>query len=266
MQSGASRGNSRFGVGLAAAVIGAILLWYSGRGGSNNALAFFAVVLGVILFVATIWFVSSVYRPGHYSPSDEELPHREWRWYQFLRFAYPAAAILLPIRLYVGYEWLSAGLEKVGSPVWTGSKAGVALTGFTKGAIAQTTGEHPSVQGWYGWFLQHAVLPNATLFSYMVSFGEVLVGIALILGFLTGVSAFFGGLMNANFLLAGAVSTNPILLALELVLIIAWRTAGWWGLDRWLIPALRPLWERTLGRSQTTETVTARSGSEYARR
>ena len=43
--------------------------------------------------------------------------------------------------------------------------------------------------------------------------------------------------MNADFLLAGSVSTNPLLLAL--VLVIGWRPAGRWGLDRRLIPQLR---------------------------
>lgn len=33
-------------------------------------------------------------------------------------------------------------------------------------------------------------------------------------------------------------------LALELVLTIGWHTAGWWGIDRWIIPRLQPLWKR----------------------
>ncbi|ODT04521.1 MAG: hypothetical protein ABS52_04525 [Gemmatimonadetes bacterium SCN 70-22] len=88
-------------------------------------------------------------------------------------------------------------------------------------------------------FSREVVLPKAEVFGWLVSLGELLVGAALVLGVLTGVAAFFGGVMNANFLLAGTVSANPILLALELVLIVAWRPAGWWGLDRWIIPRLR---------------------------
>jgi thiosulfate dehydrogenase [quinone] large subunit len=57
-------------------------------------------------------------------------------------------------------------------------------------------------------------LPYAGTWSYIVAFGEVLVGIGLILGALTGIAAFFGIFMNFNYLLAGTVSTNPILLAL----------------------------------------------------
>jgi thiosulfate dehydrogenase [quinone] large subunit len=94
------------------------------------------------------------------------------------------------------------------------------------------------VTGWYAWFLQNVALPNAVAFSYMVTFGEILVGIALILGLLTGIAAFFGGFMNASYLLAGTVSTNPFLFILATWLVLAWRVAGWWGLDRWALPLL----------------------------
>jgi thiosulfate dehydrogenase (quinone) large subunit len=152
------------------------------------------------------------------------------------------AWIWLIIRLYVGYEWLNAGWDKINSASWTGSKAGTALTGFVNGALAKTGGAHPNVQGWYASFLRHVVLPNADIFSYLVAFGEVLVGIALILGLFTGIAAFFGSFMNMNYLLSGSVSTNPILFVGALVLILAWRTAGWWGLDRWMLPLLGTPW------------------------
>ncbi len=73
------------------------------------------------------------------------------------------------------------------------------------------------------------------MFSYFVAYGEVLVGIALILGLLTGIAAFFGGLMNASFLLAGTVSMNPVLFILATWLVLGWRVAGWWGLDRFVL-------------------------------
>lgn len=145
-------------------------------------------------------------------------------------------------RLYVGYEWLAAGIEKVQSPVWAGAQAGTAITGFVNGALKKTAGDHPDVQGWYATFLQSVVLPNAALWSQMVSYGELLVGIALILGAFTGIAAFFGSFMNANYLLAGTVSTNPVLFAIATLLVLAWKTAGWWGLDRWLLPALGTPW------------------------
>ncbi|MFT2720447.1 DoxX family protein [Deinococcus sp. A31D244] len=155
-----------------------------------------------------------------------------------LLFADPRLAPLWALlRIYVGYEWLMAGWGKVTNPagVWVGEKAGSAVTGFLTGALAKTQGEHPDVQGWYAWFLQHVALPNAAVFSYLVAYGEVLVGIALILGLFTGVAAFFGGLMNTSYLLAGTVSTNPLLFILATWLVLGWRVAGWWGLDRWVL-------------------------------
>ena len=155
-----------------------------------------------------------------------------------VRFAW----IWLLLRLYAGYEWISAGWEKLNSPAWTGSQSGTAMTGFVKGALAQTGGAHPAVQGWYGSFLQGAVLPYPVAWSWLISIGEFLVGVALVLGILTGIAAFFGSVMNMNYLLAGAVSTNPILFAIATFLVLAWKTAGWWGLDRWVLPMLGTPW------------------------
>ncbi len=152
------------------------------------------------------------------------------------------AWIWLILRLYVGWEWLHAGWGKLNNPAWVGSKAGTAISGFVNHALTETGGQHPNIQGWYAWFLSHMVLSNAVLWSYLITWGEFLVGIALILGLFTGIAAFFGSFMNMNYLLAGAVSTNPILFAIATWLVLAWKTAGWWGLDRWVLPALGTPW------------------------
>jgi thiosulfate dehydrogenase [quinone] large subunit len=152
------------------------------------------------------------------------------------------AWLWLIVRLYVGWTWLQAGWEKVTNPAWAGSKAGTALSGFVNNALTKTSGAHPDVQSWYGAFLRNAVLPHVGAWSYFVAFGETLVGIGLILGAFAGIAAFFGIVMNLNYLLSGAVSVNPILLMLSIFLVLAWKTAGWWGLDRWLLPALGTPW------------------------
>jgi thiosulfate dehydrogenase [quinone] large subunit len=156
--------------------------------------------------------------------------HVRWAW------------LWLILRLFLGWQWLQAGWGKLHTPAWVGSDAGAALTGFVNGALTKTGGQHPDVQGWYAWFLQHVVLAHPAFLSYVVSWGEFLVGLALILGLFTGIAAFFGSFMNANYLLAGAVSTNPILLAVATWLVLAWKVAGWWGLDRWVLPALGTPW------------------------
>ena len=150
--------------------------------------------------------------------------------------------IWLILRLYVGWQWIQAGWEKLHSAAWVGSKAGTAMSGFVNGALNETSGAHPNVQGWYAWFLQHVVLPNISAWSHLISWGEFLVGVALVLGLFTGIAAFFGSFMNVNYLLAGAVSTNPILFVIATWLVLAWKTAGWIGLDHWLLPALGTPW------------------------
>ncbi|BCL78640.1 DoxX family protein [Ktedonobacteria bacterium brp13] len=171
------------------------------------------------------------------------------------------AWLWLIVRLYVGYEWLTAGWEKMtghsisigsfgeaskGGPWVFSGHDGAAMKGFVAGALAQTKGANPAVQSWYASFLQSFVLPHAALFAYIITFGELLVGIALILGLLTGIASFFGVFMNLNYLLAGAVSTNPILGFLALFLILAWRIAGYYGLDRYALSLLGTPWTGSL--------------------
>ena len=77
----------------------------------------------------------------------------------------------------------------------------------------------------------------------MITFGEMLIGVGLIVGALVGIAAFFGVVMNMSFLLSGSVSVNPVFLTLGILLIMAWKVAGWFGLDRWLLPALGTPWK-----------------------
>jgi thiosulfate dehydrogenase [quinone] large subunit len=152
------------------------------------------------------------------------------------------AWIWLVLRLYVGWNWLHAGWGKLHNPAWVGGSAGSALSGFVNNALPKATGANPAVQSWYAAFLNGVVLPHVRIWSYVVSFGETLVGIGLILGIFTGIAAFFGIFMNLNYLMAGAVSTNPILLVISIFLVLAWKTAGWWGLDRWVLVDLGTPW------------------------
>lgn len=154
--------------------------------------------------------------------------------YNFLFLDKRLSWFWLIVRVYLGWEWLYAGYEKIINPVWVGSTAGGAITGFVNGALAKTGGAHPDVSMWYSWFLQHAVLPNANVWSYAIAYGELFVGIGLILGALTFLAAFFGFFMNINYLLAGTVSTNPVLLILALLVMMAHKIVGLIGLDRFI--------------------------------
>jgi thiosulfate dehydrogenase (quinone) large subunit len=153
------------------------------------------------------------------------------------------AWLWLAVRLYVGYDFISAGWHKFNTPEWmNGSGAGI--MGFWKGALGTTPAGAPVITfDWYRNFLQYLVDTNsAGWFSYIIVFGELAVGIGLILGAFVGLAAAGGLLMNMAFLLAGTTSTNPILVMLGFFLILAWKNAGYVGLDYFLLPMLGTPW------------------------
>ena len=155
----------------------------------------------------------------------------------------------LVARIWLGYEWLHAGIEKVlgeGSAVWVGPKAGTAVAGFLKGAIAKSAlaegfdpikTPHPAVNEWYATLARDVFLPNAALFSYLVAVGEVAIGLALLLGVLTRLSSLMSVLLALALLMAGATSTLPQMLALSVALATAGGVAiGYYGLDYFVRP------------------------------
>nr|WP_093727378.1 DoxX family protein [Terribacillus halophilus] len=147
-----------------------------------------------------------------------------------LRQSKGAAVVFFVIRLYLGYTFLSAGLGKLMSGNFDAS-------GFVQGAMARS--EAGVIQGWWGDFLENIVLPNAGVFSFLVMWGETLVGLALLLGAFTGFAALMGILMNISFLLSGAFTQNLIMIILAIVLLVGGANAGRFGIDNWIMPSLR---------------------------
>lgn len=154
------------------------------------------------------------------------------------------ALLWLPIRIWLGYKWIDAALHKVGDPAWVSS--GEALKGFWSYAVTVPAEGRPPISfDWYRAFLQFLLETESyTWFAKFVAYGELLVGIGLILGAFTGIAAFFGALMNFNFMLAGTASTNPVLFIAALGLIFAWKISGYLGADffllRWIGVPWRP--------------------------
>ena len=154
------------------------------------------------------------------------------------------ALVWLPMRFFLGRDWLSHGAEKIVDPAWMNQ--GEALRGFWEQAVViPEEGRPPITYDWFRQFLQY-MLDNGwySWFAKLVAWGEVLVGLALLLGALVGLSAFFGTFMNFNYMLAGSSSTNPVLFGLAIFLVLAWKVGGHWGLDRWLLPVLGTRWAR----------------------
>lgn len=148
----------------------------------------------------------------------------------------------LIVRVYLGWQWITSGWGKFNNPAWV--QTGEALQGFWTSAVKiPETGRAPIAYDWYRDFIQ-LMLDQGwyTWFAKVITFGELIIGIALILGAFVGLAAFGGALLNWNFIMAGAASTNAVLFTLAILLILAWKVAGWYGLDRFLLVRLGTPW------------------------
>ena len=149
--------------------------------------------------------------------------------------------IWLPIRFFLAYSWLNSGYGKLMNPGWM--ETGASLQGYWVNALK--VDPRPVITyDWYRSFIQMLVDTNAHVwFSKVVVFGELAVGLGLLFGAFTGIAAFGGTLLNINFLLAGTVSTNPVMLGLATLIVLSWKVAGYYGLDRFLLPRLGVPWK-----------------------
>jgi thiosulfate dehydrogenase (quinone) large subunit len=175
------------------------------------------------------------------------LPRREIQDPPLARFLFSdtrMAWVWLVVRVYLGYQWLEAGLHKL-TPAWL--DGGEALKGFWERAVMMPAeGRPPISYDWYRSFIQFMLDTGSySWFAKLVVYGEILIGIGLILGAFVGVAAFFGALLNWNFIMAGAASTNAVLFTLAILLMLAWKIAGYIGLDYYLLPLLGTPWKPT---------------------
>jgi thiosulfate dehydrogenase [quinone] large subunit len=215
----------------------------------------FLAILGLAVAagaVATLIYDNTVARPVELESTEVPQPALS----RFLFHDTRSAALWLVVRFYLGFQWLEAGWHKFAGTGWM--DGGASLKGYWTKAIAVDpktgTGPISNDYGWYRGFLQFLLDQSAyTWFAKAIVFGEILVGVGLIVGGLVGIAAFFGALMNMSFMLAGSASTNPVLFVLAVLLMLAWKNAGYIGLDRVLLPALGTPWkQRAQAKNQPT--------------
>lgn len=198
-------------------------------------------IVTVLFWIASIVLVVALFEDRKVAASSEV----EIEGPAFTRFLFNnsrAGLLWLPIRLFVGFSWLDAGLHKFSDPEWT--QGGAALRGYWERVAAiPETGRPPITFEWYRDFINALIAGNHEgWFAWVITLGEIAVGVGLLLGVLTGIAAFFGAFMNMSFLLAGSASTNPVLFTLGVGLMLAWKVAGYYGVDRWLLPRLGVPW------------------------
>jgi len=170
-------------------------------------------------------------------PGATEIDIEEPAFVRFLFHNSQAGLLWLPIRLFLAVSWLSSGLHKLVDPAW---QDGSALAAVWQ---TQVTEDGPIAYEWYQSFVQLLIDADAeSWFAWLVVLGEVAVGLGLLVGALTGIAAFFGALMSMSFVLAGSTAINPVLFTLAVGAMLAWRVAGYYGLDRYLLPKLGTPW------------------------
>lgn len=156
-----------------------------------------------------------------------------------------SAWLWLVLRIWLGWQWIEAASHKIFDPKWV--QTGEALKGYWMNAvkIPEAPARPPIAFDWYRSFLQ-AMLDGQsyTWFAKLVAYGELLIGIGLIVGAFVGFAAFFGALMNWNFMMAGSASTNPVLLVIAIALLLAWKVAGYYGADFFLLRWIGTPWSR----------------------
>lgn len=150
----------------------------------------------------------------------------------FLRENKKISILLAVLRVYLGYTWIMAGWGKIASGQFDAS-------GFLQGALAKATGEHPAVQDWWAVFLENVAIPNIEIFNILVPWGELLVGIGLLVGCFTKTAVFFGLVMNFSYLFSGTTSTNPQLVLLSMFILVSAKNAGKYGVDGMIMPTLK---------------------------
>jgi thiosulfate dehydrogenase [quinone] large subunit len=152
----------------------------------------------------------------------------------------------LAARLWLGYGWLNAGYQKIwgaeSASFWT---SGAGVKGFaTAGVTGSKAGTGGASYGWFAAFLHGFVIPNSTWISKLVAVSELTVGALLILGLFTGAVAFAGLALNLIYMFSGTSGVNPAYAIVAVFLILAWRNAGYLGLDSFALPKMRQLLHR----------------------
>jgi thiosulfate dehydrogenase [quinone] large subunit len=198
-----------------------------------------------LFWVSFVALLVALFMYSRREPGSDEVQIEGPALARFLFNNKAAGLFWLPIRVFVGVAFLDAGLHKLSDPGWT--QGGAALLAYWQraAAIPEAPARPAITYDWYRDFINFLINGHhETWFAWVITLGELAVGVGLIFGILTGIAAFFGAFMNMSFLLAGSASTNPVMFTFAIGLMLAWKVAGYYGVDRWLLPMLGTPWRR----------------------
>ena len=135
----------------------------------------------------------------------------------------PAGISLLLLRLAISYVWLSAGLSKLFNSKFINTFSET-LQGFAKNT-------HYS---FYTGFLNDHIIPNSQIFAQFTIWGEILTGIAFLLGFPLFIAAAIGIFMNLNYFFVATTVPSQflnIIMIFSQLAAYANSAGSFWGLS-----------------------------------
>lgn len=134
--------------------------------------------------------------------------------------------MLLLLRLYVGAFYFQTGANKFAKGDWGLEYADnlIATVREATQLAADPAASHGPFQ-FYAWFLESVVLPNPYLFTLLVTWGELAVGVSLFFGLASRLGAGVAIFLSLNFaLMSGRAIWLP---GLDAILIFACLTLLW---------------------------------------
>jgi uncharacterized membrane protein YphA (DoxX/SURF4 family) len=139
-----------------------------------------------------------------------------------------ASPIWLAVRLYLAYTWFTMGLDKFSSGFLTGDPIGQMLGMAGNGALPVPLEAYRPVARWL------VDLGLTPLLSHSMPFLELAVALSFISGILLVPAALGAVFLNANFLLSGVgiAQLDGLCIVLQLLLLLAFRVAGYIGVQR----------------------------------
>ena len=155
------------------------------------------------------------------------------------------AWVALPLRLFLGLTFVYAGIQKLTDPQYFRPSA----PGYIGRQIAGMAHGTP-----LGGLLTHLVVPHAIFFGGLIAFGELAIGLGVLVGLLVRPAAFFGALLSLIFFLSASWRVSPYFYGSDIVFLFGWSVivlagpvaGGWPVLDSrlasWLLAHMPEEW------------------------
>jgi uncharacterized membrane protein YphA (DoxX/SURF4 family) len=164
------------------------------------------------------------------------------RWPFTNHFASP---IWLALRFYLAYMWIQFGVQKIGAGFLTGDPIGDMLQLVGNGTLSVPFEFYRPVA---------RMLVDSgmtTLLSFTMPFLEMAVALSFATGVLVVPAAVGATLLNINFILSGIgqVSFDGRFIALQLLLILAFRIVGKIGIERLVVRTMKLMLDKVRARS-----------------